>query len=392
MNPARQLRFWLIGFLVFAALIWLLHGMLLPFVAGMAIAYLLDPAVDRLERGGAPRWLATTLVLLSFLLVAALGLVLLVPLIQDQVVDLVQRLPGFIAWVKAELIPQLNRLLRRLSPDDMERLRTAAGEYAGTLVSWGVDLAKGLFSGAVSLVDILSVIFITPIVAFYLLRDWDKLVAAVDGWLPRAHAETIREQVREADRTLAGFVRGQAAVCLVLGLFYAVALTIVGLDFGLMVGLLAGFLSFIPFVGSLVGFVASVGIAFFQYDELWRVGLVAGIFVFGQAVEGNVLTPKLVGDRVGLHPVWVMFALLAAGSLFGFTGVLLAVPVAAVIGVLVRFGLGQYMASSYYTGVNRPHVPAGDFPPDASAVGPAIHPAAEATPARTMADAPPPVL
>ena len=386
MTAGRQVRFWLVGFAVFVLLVWVLRDMLLPFVAGMAIAYLLDPAVDRLERGGAPRWLATTLVLLSFVLVALLAVVLVVPLIQGQVSDLIDRVPAIVAWFKREVLPRVERLVARLSPEEVERLRTAAGDYAGTAVSWAVDLVKGIFTGAVSFFDVLSVVLITPIVAFYLLRDWDKLVGAVDGWLPRAHLGTIREQAREADRTLAGFVRGQAAVCLVLGLFYAVALTLVGLDFGLVVGLVAGLLSFIPFVGSLVGFISSVGIAFFQYDELWRVGLVAGIFIFGQAVEGNVLTPKLVGDRVGLHPVWVMFALLAAGSLFGFTGVLLAVPVAAVIGVLVRFALRQYLASGYYTGAASVSAEPAGFPPDS----PLAHPAGEGMRVHAAADVPPP--
>lgn len=350
MTTARQLRFWLVGAAVFVALLWLLRDVLGPFVAGMAVAYLLDPLVDRLEKAGLPRWLSTTVVLLSFVFVVLLVLVLLFPLLRGQVVQAIQTLPNLVAWVKADVLPRVEALVATLSPEDVERLRTAVGEYAGTVVGWATDLVRGVLSGGVAIVDVLSVLLITPVVAFYLLRDWDKLVGTVDGWLPRPHAETIREQAREVDTTLAGFVRGQASVCVALGLFYALALSLVGLDFGLIIGLFSGLLSFIPYVGSLVGFVSSVGVAFFQYDELWRVGLVAGIFILGQAVEGNVLTPKLVGDKVGLHPVWIMFALLAAGSLFGFVGVLLAVPVAAVIGVLVRFGLRQYMASPIYTG------------------------------------------
>jgi predicted PurR-regulated permease PerM len=241
-------------------------------------------------------------------------------------------------------------VLARLSPENVARLRAGAEQFAGEAVNWTARVVRGVLSGGLALFDVLSVVLITPIVAFYLLRDWDKLTAAVESWLPREHRQVILGQVREVDRTLAGFVRGQASVCLALGVFYALALTAVGLNFGLVVGLAAGFLSFVPFVGSLVGFASSVGIAMFQYDDWLMVGVVAGIFIFGQAVEGNVLTPKLVGDRVGLHPVWVMFALLAGGSLFGFLGVLLAVPVAAVIGVLVRFLLGQYLASRYYRG------------------------------------------
>ncbi|WP_119678193.1 AI-2E family transporter [Indioceanicola profundi] len=387
MSPGRQLRIWLLVFLAFAAFIWLFSEMLLPFVAGMAIAYFLDPLADRLERLGAPRWMAATIVLLSFALVAILAFILVLPLVRSQIVQFAHAVPGWVAWIREEGIPRAVALAERLSPEEVERLKAAVSDYAGTAVGWVAGMLRGLLSGGVALFDVISILLITPIVAFYLLRDWDRLVGAVDGWLPRQHVETVREQAREVDDTLAGFVRGQATVCLVLGTFYAVALSLAGLQFGLVIGMTAGLLSFIPYVGSLVGFVASVGIAFFQYDELWRVGLVVGIFIFGQAVEGNFLTPKLVGERVGLHPVWVMFALLAGGSLYGFTGVLLAVPVAAVIGVLVRFLLTQYLSSSLYTGGTGNGTSAG---PDGTAGAPAeLPPAPPATKVRAPVDATP---
>lgn len=350
MSPGRQIRFWAIGFALFVALLWLLADALLPFVVGLAIAYLLDPFVDRLESLRLPRWLATTLVLLSFTVALTAFVLLLLPLVQAQVAQLVEVLPGYANRLRAQVEPVIERFLHDLSAEDMERLRTAAGQYAGDVAGWVAQVLKGVLSGGIAFFDVLSVIFITPVVAFYLLRDWDLLVATVDGWLPRRHAETIRAQTREVDETLAGFLRGQATVCLALGVFYAVALSMAGLHFGLVIGLLAGFLSFVPYVGSLFGFVSSVGLALMQFEEPWRVVVVAVIFLVGQAVEGNVLTPKLVGERVGLHPVWVIFALLAGGSLFGFVGVLLAVPVAAVIGVLTRFALRQYLDSPLYTG------------------------------------------
>ncbi len=383
MTAGRQWRFWVWGLVVFIALVWLLRSMLAPFVAGMALAYLLDPVTDRLERH-MPRWAATSLVLLGFAMTAVLALLLLVPLLQDQIVQLIDAAPQWIAWAKRELLPQIQRLINRLSPEDMERLRSAAGDYAGTAMSWTAEFLKGLVSQGVALVDIISVTFITPIVAFYLLRDWDRMVGAINGWLPRQQAETIREQARAVDTTLAGFVRGQATVCLALGSFYAIALSLAGLDFGLIIGMVSGLLSFIPFVGSLVGFCASVGIALFQFDELWRVGIVVGIFFFGQAVEGNVLTPKLVGDKVGLHPVWVIFALMAGGALFGFVGVLLAMPVAAVIGVLVRFGITRYLDSSFYHGAPPPTPPCPDLATDPLPA----NPAAEGTDLRRPADIP----
>jgi predicted PurR-regulated permease PerM len=350
-HAGRQIRFWLIGLVLGVALIWLLRGMLLPFVAGMAIAYLLDPVADRLEGFGLPRLAATCAVLLVFVVVTVLCILLLVPLIQQQVSQLIESLPAIITWARDETMQRVRSLMAALPPDDIERLRSAASEYVGTLVGWGADFIKNLFTGGAALFGVVSLLFITPVVAFYLLRDWDRMVATLDGWLPREHAEVVREQLRAVDRTLAGFVRGQATVCLALGAFYALSMTAVGLNFGLVIGLIAGILSFIPYVGTVVGFGASVGVALFQFHDVWREGLVVALYILGHLLEGYVLTPKLVGDKVGLHPVWVMFALLAGGSLFGFTGVLLAVPVAAVIGVLVRFGLRQYLASSYYTGV-----------------------------------------
>lgn len=349
-SGGRHLRFWLIGIAAFSAGLWVLSGVLLPFVAGMVIAYILDPMVDRLARLRVPRGAGTALALLTFALVLVLVALLLVPLVQAQVARLVQVLPVYAAKLREVTEPVVRDLFARLSPEDVERLRGAIGQYSGDVVAWFGTLAGKILAGGFALFDVLSVVFITPVVAFYLLRDWDRMVEAVDGWLPRLHADTIREQVRRIDRTLAGFVRGQATVCLALGTGYAVGLTAAGLDFGLVVGLVSGVLSFIPYVGTLFGFVASVGLALLQFPELWRVALVAAIFVVGQVIEGNVLTPLWVGDRVGLHPVWVMFALLAGASLFGFLGILIAVPVAAVIGVLTRFALGQYLVSPYYRG------------------------------------------
>lgn len=354
MTTAQQSRFWLAAFAGFLLLVWLFSPVLLPFVAGLAIAYLLDPFVDRLEVWRLPRWAATAAALLLFASALFLAALLLVPLIQAQVTHLLDVLPGYATRVREAITPLVENLVARLSPDDVARLRGAVGQHVGDVAGWIGGVVRSVLSSGVALFDVLSVLFITPIVAFYLLRDWDRLVAAVDSWLPRRHLETIRAQCREIDRTLAGFLRGQAAVCTALGGFYALALSLAGLDFALVIGLLSGILSFIPYVGSLFGFAASVGLAALQFDELWRVGMVAGIFIVGQAVEGNVLTPKLVGDRVGLHPVWVMFSLLAGGSLFGFLGVLLAVPVAASLGVVVRFLLRQYLASPLYRGTLPP--------------------------------------
>ncbi len=364
MTGARQLRFWLIGLVLFLIALYLLRGVLVPFVAGMAIAYLLDPVCDRLERLGCSRTIATTLVTVTFAIVVTVALILLVPLIQAQIVDLVASLPGLLESLQARLAPLVSVIEDRLSPQDSAQLRSALGGQVGGIVNWIGSALGSVLSGGLALVSILSLIFITPVVTFYLLRDWDRLVARIDGWLPRRQAPVIREQARLIDQTLAGYVRGQATVCLALATIYGVGLTLVGLNSGLTVGLMAGVLSFIPYVGTITGFVVSLAIAFAQFSEWTPIALIVLVFVVGQVLEGNFLTPKLVGDRIGLHPVWVIFALLAGGSLFGFVGVLLGLPVAAVVGVLTRFALARYLDSPYYRGETPAAIEPGSLPPD----------------------------
>ena len=348
MNGTSQIRFWLIGFVVFCLLVWLLSGVLAPFVTGMIIAYMLDPACDRLQRLGLPRWLATTVLLLLFVILAILAVLIVVPILINQVTGLISAVPDYVARAGQRLQPLIAELRHRVSESDFNEIQRAVSQYVGTAVSWIGTVLGSLWQGGMALIDLLSLLFITPVVAFYMLRDWDHMVGVIDHNLPVAQRETIRGLGREVNHTLSRFIRGQLIVCLLLGLFYAIALTIVGLNFGLLVGLMTGMLSIIPYVGSLVGLVSSVGIALVQYDDWTMWVLVLGIFLLGQFLEGNFVTPKLVGDSVGLHPVWVIFALLAAGSLFGFTGVMLAVPMAAVIGVLIRFALHRYRQSALY--------------------------------------------
>ena len=311
---------------------------------------------------------ATTIVTAMFVLVCILVLLLLIPAIVGQVADIIQRAPAYLDAIRREIATLIEALNDRFQPETLERLRAALSGSADKVVSWVTNLLGGLVSGGVAVVNFIALLVITPVVAFYLLRDWDSILAQIDDVLPRRHQMTVRALAKEVDETLAGFIRGQGMVCLLLAIFYAVGLSLAGLDFGLLVGLVAGFLSFIPYVGSLVGLFLSVGLALAQFDSWVDIGIVAAIFFVGQAIEGNVLTPKLVGEKVGLHPVWVMFALLAGGALFGFVGVLLAVPVAAIVGVGVRFAIGQYLLSPVYTGVeseNGSAAPCGDEGPGA---------------------------
>ena len=350
MSREKRTLFWIAGLAVFLFALNALAGVLLPFVAGMAIAYFLDPVADKLERKGLSRTLATTAILATFFVVAVGALVLLLPLLQAQVVSLAAFIPDLIDTFRDYAEPFLERLRADLSARELERLKEVAGGYAGTAIQWMSGLLGGLWKGGLAVFNVLSLLIITPVVAFYLLRDWDLIVARFDSYLPRAAAPTIREQCAAIDTTIAGFVRGQASVCLVLMAWYGLGLSVVGLESGFLVGIGAGAISFIPYLGAAIGLIVGIGIALAQFSDLPPIALVAVIFVIGQTAESYVLTPRLVGGRIGLHPVWIIFALLAGGALFGFTGVLLAVPAAAIIGVLIRFGLSEYLKSPLYKG------------------------------------------
>ena len=349
MSRERQVVYWAAALAVFVVALIVLREILLPFVAGMAIAYFLDPVADRLQKWGLSRTLSATALTIVFLLAVVAFLMVLVPILQAQVLDFASRLPHYVDMLRGRAEDLLALLQARLSPEDVARIRDAVGGLAGVSVAWFGRMVTQIWSGGLALINLLSLIVITPIVAFYLLRDWDHIVDRLDGWLPRRYRTTIREQLGEINDTLAGFARGQAIVCLGLGVFYGIGLTWVGLEFGLIIGLGTGLISFVPFFGMLTGLVVGLGLAFAQFDTWLPIGMVAAVFLVGQVTEGNFVTPKLVGDRVGLHPVWMIFALLAGGALFGFVGVLLSVPAAAAIGVLLRFGLARYLAGPLFS-------------------------------------------
>jgi len=351
MTIQRQALIWFACFFVFILMVWLLSDILLPFVAGLAAAYLLDPAADRLEEWGFSRLAATTVITVLFVLLFFASLVLLVPVAYEQTVSLLESVPRLIEGAKGLMVSFSEGRLGQLLASEGTDVEDAIANGAQGLLSWMLQSLSALWQQGMAIIGLLSLVFVTPIVAFYMLLDWDNMVDRVDGLLPRDHAATIRAIAREIDEVLAGFVRGQGAVCVLLGSFYAIGLTFLGLEFGFIVGAIAGIISFIPYVGTIVGFVLAMIIALIQFwpDYGWIIA-VAAVFGVGQFVEGNFLTPKLVGDRVRLHPLWVMLALFAFGSLFGFVGMLLAVPVAAAMGVLVRFAAAKYLVSALYQG------------------------------------------
>ncbi|MCF1502822.1 AI-2E family transporter [Afifella sp. H1R] len=355
MSAQRQAIFWLGALAALIVFLWLFSGILLPFLLGMALAYFLDPVADWLERLGMNRLLATLAILIFALLLFIVVLVAIIPPLIGQASDFADRLPN--------LIERLRHLASEIFASPLAKYLPSGGEFNAepllkSAATWMAGLVSSLLAGGQALISVVSLFIVTPVVAFYLLYDWDRMVKMVDSYLPRDHADVIRELAADVDQALSGFLRGQGLVCTLLGGFYVVSLTAVGLNFGLLIGVVAGVINFIPYIGSTVGFILAVGVALVQFWPEWPwIVVVAGVFVTGQVVEGNLLQPRIVGHSVGVHPVWLMFAMFAFGALFGFVGLLVAVPVTAAIGVLVRFGLEQYRESRIYLGTGDPPPP-----------------------------------
>lgn len=345
----RQAIFWLLTMALFILFLVIFSSILLPFVAGMALAYFLDPVADRLEGLGLSRLAATIVILVIFLIALVVGLMIIIPILATQLVELIAKLPDYISQLQSVLANEKSQWLKRYIGMDSSVIRDNLSSLLQQGAGFLSTLLQSLWNSGKSLIDIAGLFVVTPVVAFYMLLDWDRMVERIDSWIPRAQLHTIRGIAREMDAAVAGFIRGQGTLCLILGSYYAIGLTLTGLNFGLLIGFFSGLISFIPYVGSFVGLALALGVALVQFWPDWiMVVAVAVVFFTGQFVEGNILQPKLVGSSVGLHPVWLMFALFAFGSLFGFTGMLVAVPAAAAVAVLVRFVLNRYLQSPIY--------------------------------------------
>ena len=360
-----QIGFWIGALLLLILLLWLFSGVLLPFAAAMALSYLLNPVVDRLERLGLNRLGAVLLILAGFAVLLALIIVLILPVFSRQLASFLEALPSYAVKLE-DLATELSvRLANDHGLNLLERLgfgkaasadlRNSTSELVNQAAQWGGTFVKSIWTSGAALIGLLSLLVLTPVVTFYMLVDWEKMVATVDSLVPLRHRQTVRELARQIDAALAGFLRGQSLVCLFLGAWYGIGLSLIGLNFGLLIGISAGFLSFIPYVGSLTALVLSAVVAIVQGWPEWRLlAMALAVVGTGQFLEGNVLSPKLVGGSVGLHPVWLIFALLAFGSLFGFTGLIVAVPVAAAVGVILRFAVKRYRESKLYTEIDAP--------------------------------------
>lgn len=347
----RQAYFWLGGLVFLIVFLFLFRSILLPFVAGMALAYFLDPVADRLQRFGVSRLMATILILLMFLIGFALALMIIVPVLVTQTSDFIARVPEYVTQLQGLVTSPRFDFLPEWLTSQLGSVKSSFAQAISEGAGFLATLFQQIWNSGKALIDIIALFVVTPVVAFYMLLDWDRMVRKVDSWIPRQHVGDVRAIARDMDRAIAGFVRGQGSLCIILGCYYAIGLSVVGLNFGLLIGFFAGMISFIPYVGSFVGLVLALGVAFVQYwPDYTMIIIVAAVFFTGQFLEGNILQPKLVGHSVGLHPVWLMFALFAFGSLFGFVGTLIAVPASAAIAVLVRFALSRYLESELYDG------------------------------------------
>ncbi len=349
MNTREMRIWWGIILLVLAIFLSLVSDILFPFVVAIIVAYFLDPAVDKIEHLGLSRLYATLSIIGLFFLIVATGLLLLVPLLYEQVVSLSQKVPTYANTMREQLLPSVLQFMEHISPDAVTRIQEAVGNISGAVFQYIGGMLANILRSGFAVLNILSLIFITPLITFYVLKDWDRIIMKIDSWLPRKHQQVIREQMREIDRTLSGYMRGQTYVCVLMGLFYGIGLSLVGLDFGLVIGFATGVIAFIPYLGFAAGMIAGLIVAFFQFGFSVELGAVFAVFMVGQTLESNFVTPKLVGSQVGLHPAWLIFGMLAGAALFGFVGVLLAVPVSAILGVLMRFCLERYLHSELYT-------------------------------------------
>ncbi|MGI9417996.1 MAG: AI-2E family transporter [Geminicoccaceae bacterium] len=326
----------------------LLKQILLPFLVGMAAAYMLDPAADRLERLRFSRVSATALITGSFFLVLMIVVFLLGPSLGTQAAELAGKLPTYVEQLRDRLLPLLTGLVERFGPGTEFSPESLISGQASEAIGVLMRSVTSLLQSGVALLNLIALLFVTPIVTFYMLRDWDKMVAQIRGLVPPMHLASADRLGREIDEVLAGFLRGQGLVCTFLAIFYAIGLEVMGLNYGLIIGLLTGFFSFVPFIGMALGLVVGISVAAFQFQDIWLVLAVAGIFALGQFIEGNLISPRLVGSRIHLHPVWMIFSVLAGTTLFGILGTLIAVPFAAVMGVLIRFGLERYRQSALF--------------------------------------------
>jgi len=349
MSLQNQIKAWLALLLVLGLLLWLLRGIMLPFVLGIGLAYLLNPIVEKLTRIGVHRGPATLMVMLVVVILVAALILTLLPVLVQQAFGLVRNIPGYFQQLQAFLETQVPRLELWLGPQRMQELETGLEQLFTDWIGLLTNVTGQIMQQGMGLISILTVMIVTPVVAVYMLMDWQRMVDGIDSLLPPKHKPEVRALLADMDVAFGGFLRGQGAVLLILAAYYGVSLSLAGLHFGLAIGIIAGLFSFIPYLGSFLGFILSIGVGLVQFwPDPIMISVIVVIYMFGQLFESYFLYPKLVGSSIRLHPVWMMFAIFAFGLLFGIVGVLIAVPLAAISGVLIRWAVSKYKTSPLY--------------------------------------------
>lgn len=342
--------FWSGALLALLLIIFVFKTVLLPFVLGAAVAYFLEPVVTGLSRYKLKRGHVALLISAAFYLFLAALAALLLPVMYRQGMELLEDLPGYIDRARAVVEPYTDQALSYIGIRSSADLKALISENSDTAKTVAGTVLGSIAAGSQAVLNFFSILIVMPIVSYFMMKEWTRIKAWMEDLLPKNAKPTILDLLGQINTKLAGFVRGQLIVSTILGLSYAIALTLAGLKYGFLIGIGAGVLSIIPLVGSTIGLLVSVGVAWFQAGEISYVAIIAAIFLVGQVIEGNFLSPKLVGENVGMHPLWVFFALMAGGALFGILGMILAVPVAAIAGVLLAFAIARYKASDYYKG------------------------------------------
>jgi predicted PurR-regulated permease PerM len=326
----------------------LVSQILLPFMIGLLIAYFLDPAVDKLRKYGISRGLASVSILSIFILAVFVFCITLGPILYHQLISLLATIPSYLAELSSAFSPHLAEIYDKFGYEEVVDNSTLVQKLSAQFLKLSSSLFSNIWHSSLVLINGFVLFFITPIITFYFLRDWDKLVLGIYSLVPKKNQKETKEQFKEIDKTLSAYIRGQTNVCLILGAFYAICLTFVGLNHGFVIGFFAGILAFIPYFGAFLGMAIAVLLAFLQFTSPMEIVSVLLVFVIGQFIEGNFITPKLVGDKVGIHPALIIFSLLAGGVLFGFVGILFAIPAISIIGVITRFYNKKYLASKFF--------------------------------------------
>ena len=348
-SAKTYLIFWCSALALFLGFVWLFNDVLTPFVLGIVVAYLLNPLIKRFSNKGIKRTTGAVLVTVLFysLLIAIFALI--TPIIAKESAELIDKIPEYTDKFFKLIAPYTLWFQENIGANYIEDAKSFLKNNLSKILSLSGGLAGGIAAGGQAVIGIITILVLTPLVSFFMMKEWPAITDWVEDLIPRQHETMIQDIIKQIDIKLSGFIRGQLTVAFLLGLIYAIALTVAGLNYGFLIGITAGILSIIPLVGSTLGLIISVAVAYFQTGgDFGYVGIIAAIFIVGQIVEGNILSPKLLGDSVGLHPLWILFALMAGGALFGILGMLLAVPVAAVVGVLAGFALKQYKNTVLY--------------------------------------------